>query len=160
MEEVENYFLQPGFIFVSDRPHLIHTVLGSCVSVCLWDSANGFGGMNHYIYGRSLRKTGGARYGDLSIPYLLRLIKEAGSKIEDLKAHIIGGAENPELNSAVGRENVQIAEEIMNRNGIRVVSRDTGGVLGRKVIFNNATGEILVYKVQSIRRNDWYTYHG
>jgi chemotaxis receptor (MCP) glutamine deamidase CheD len=31
----EKYFLHPGYIFISRNPYLIHTVLGSCVAVCL-----------------------------------------------------------------------------------------------------------------------------
>ena len=32
------------------RPdHMVNTILGSCVSVCLWDSARSIGGMNHIL---------------------------------------------------------------------------------------------------------------
>lgn len=159
MEDAEKYFLQPGFIFVSEQPYLIHTVLGSCVSICIWDPAHKFGGMNHYIYSHAAGKPGNARYGNVSIPHLLNLMDDFGAKRSELNAHIVGGADNPNIDSKVGRDNVAIAEELMAKHRIKVVSIDTGGILGRKVVFDNITGEIFVYKVQNIRKEDWFVHH-
>lgn len=156
MKEIEKFFLQPGYIFASDSPHLIHTVLGSCVSVCLWDSKNKYGGMNHYIYSTASKGKQNAKYGDISVPYLIRLMRNMGSKIEDIKAHIIGGGQNPELSSNVGAENIEIAEKILTMKGIEYVVKDVGGTIGRKVVFNTENGEILVYKVLNVRKSDWY----
>ncbi len=36
--KAENYFLKPGYIFLSENPTVISIVLGSSVSVCLYDS--------------------------------------------------------------------------------------------------------------------------
>ncbi len=80
IEQAKNFYLQPGFIFVSQEPHFIHTVLGSCVSVCLWDKAKMFGGMNHYIYGKCNNGERNGRYGEVSLPHLLQLILDMGSK--------------------------------------------------------------------------------
>lgn len=157
MNTEERYFLQPGYIFASEQPYLIHTVLGSCVSVCLWDEIKEAGGMNHFIYGRSKPGFHTARYGDVSVTHLIRLMLEMGCRNINMKAHIIGGGQNPQLDSRIGTENVSVAEEILKKNRIDVVTRDVGGKTGRKLIFNNVTGEILVYKGISIRRNDWYS---
>lgn len=156
MESVEKYYLQPGCIFVSEQAYLIHTVVGSCVAVCLWDSINGFGGMNHFIYDCARNNTPNGKFGDVSTQYLIRLMLDMGTRKPDIKAHIIGGGQNPMINSTIGRDNVLIAEEILGRKGIKVVTREVGGLIGRKVIFNNESGEILIYKVSNIRKNDWY----
>jgi chemotaxis protein CheD len=157
MNTEEKYYLQPGYIFASEEPYLIHTVLGSCVSVCIWESEKKAGGMNHFIYGRSGQGYGSARYGDVSTAYLIRLLLDMGCRKACMKAHIVGGGHNPELGSKIGDGNVSVAEEILRENRIEIVTRDTGGRIGRKLIFNNSTGEILVYKGVNIRRNDWYT---
>lgn len=156
MEITDKYFLQPGYIFATEQPYLIHTVLGSCVSVCLWDSVNKFGGMNHYIYSKAGQGTPNARYGNVSIPYLIKLMIQMGTRIENVKAHIIGGGQNPELSSDIGIDNVSIAEEILSKVGIKYITRDVGGTIGRKVIFNTESGEVLVYKVINVRKSDWY----
>lgn len=157
MSTEEKYFLKPGYIFASEQPYLIHTVLGSCVSVCLWDVVRKAGGMNHYIYGRANHGNCNARYGDVSILYLIHyLMREMGCRRPNLRAHIIGGGYNRELDSKIGDGNVAVAEELLAENGIEVATKDVGGETGRKVIFNNVTGEVLVYKGINIRRSDWY----
>jgi chemotaxis protein CheD len=81
---------------------------------------------------------------------------EAGSLKQFIRAHIIGGGLNPELSSTVGEENILIAEEVLKSYHIAVLTRDTGGHTGRKLVFNNESGKILVYKGISVRRDDWY----
>ena len=45
-----NYFLEPGYMFVSVKPAAISTVLGSCVAVCLYDRKHKIGGMNQFQF--------------------------------------------------------------------------------------------------------------
>ena len=156
---MQKYYLQPGFIFVSEQPYYIHTVLGSCVSVCIWDEARKYGGMNHYIYSRPLGSECNARFGTVSIPHLLKLMFESGSLVQNLKAHIIGGGYSTYAGPSTGEANREVAEEILDRNGILVVTKDTGGQTGRKVVFNNYNGEIIVYKGIDVRKGDWYNRH-
>lgn len=159
MEEIQKYYLQPGYIFVSRHPYLIHTVLGSCVAVCLWDSNLKYGGMNHYIYNKPFNSRQGPQFGSISIPYMIKLMLDMGSLERDINAHIVGGAHNLKLgNAPVGSNNIEIAEEILKNKGISITTRDTGGEMGRKVVFNTDTGELLLFKVNSIRKDDWYNY--
>jgi chemotaxis protein CheD len=44
-----NYFLQPENIVISKKPAKIITILGSCVSVCIYDIKLKYGGVNHYL---------------------------------------------------------------------------------------------------------------
>lgn len=155
METEEKYFLKPGYIFVSDQPYLIYTVLGSCVSVCLWDSVKKIGGINHFILSKARPGFYNARYGDASIKHLIRIMFQMGCQAKNLRAHIVGGGQNPELHSKIGDDNVIIAEEILNKYMIEIVTRDTGGKTGRKLIFYNTIGEIIVYKGINIRKSDW-----
>lgn len=156
IEQPKNFYLQPGFIFVSQEPYFIHTVLGSCVSVCLWDSINRFGGMNHYIYSSCNNGEPNGRYGDVSLPHLLKLMTDMGAKKINLRAHLIGGARNVQLNSLVGDDNIVLAEKWLKKNRIQVVTKDVGGESGRKVVFHNQSGEIYVYRVEQVRNSDWY----
>ncbi len=58
------YCLQPGYIFVPDQNISISTVLGSGVSVCIYNRKKRIGGMDYYIRGcqRRKRKEGGVQY--------------------------------------------------------------------------------------------------
>jgi len=155
--EQEKYFLQPGYILVSKDPYLISTVLGSCIAVCLWDSVQKFGGMNHYLYARTFNNIRNSQSGNVSIPYMIKLLIDLGAQKHNLKAHIIGGAQNREMQSStIGRDNIKIAEKILGDNYIDIVTVDVGGDMGRKVTFDNYSGEVVVYKVNSLRRCDWY----
>lgn len=157
MPMIENYYLNTGAIFVSGQEYLVSTVLGSCVSVCIWDSRGNAGGMNHYIYSNAKNGVRNSKYGDISINHMLNLLFKMGAIRNNLKAHIVGGGQNPNLTSNIGEENIAIAEEILRRNRITIVTRDIGGQTGRKVIFNNISGEILVYKGINVRKSDWYS---
>ncbi len=48
MEE-NTHYLHPGNLFAHRTPHIVTTILGSCVAVCLWDPINNIGGINHYM---------------------------------------------------------------------------------------------------------------
>jgi len=155
--DTNKYFLQPGYIFVSKEPHLISTVLGSCVSVCIWDCKLNFGGINHYIHPKPFRTERNSQFGSIAVPYLIKLLLNMGAQKNNLKAHITGGAQSPDMNSyKIGRDNIRIAEKVLKHHSIEIITRDTGGEMGRKVVFNNETGEIVIYKVNNLRNYDWY----
>jgi chemotaxis protein CheD len=159
MEDLKTYFLHPGYIFASQEPHLIHTVLGSCVSVCLWDSEHKCGGMCHYIYSNANNGERNGKYGEIAIPYLFNLMLELGSKKNILKAHIVGGGENKDFHSLIGSENATLAEKLLKKYQIKIVTQDVREQFGRKVIFNSGSGEILIYKINEVRKDDWYGNH-
>jgi chemotaxis protein CheD len=154
--EINTYFLNPGYIFVSQEPHLVNTILGSCVAVCLWDTYRKFGGMNHYIYTKVMGREPNVKYGEVAIPYLIKLMLGFGAREDRLKAHIIGGGEHPGFRSPVGAENADLAEKLLADYHIEVVTRDIQGQYGRKVVFNSGTGEVMIYKLNAIRKDDWY----
>jgi chemotaxis protein CheD len=51
---------------------------------------------------------------------------------------------------------VRIAREVLQRKKIAISSEDTGGTMGRKVLFCTGTGEAAVLKTHKIRESDWY----
>ena len=156
MNTQDEYFLQPGYIYTSTKGTIVKTVLGSCVSVCLWDKKNQIGGINHYIYPKKGKNDNIAKFGDVAIPYLIQLMRKLGSNKVDLIAHVIGGANNPKYSSSIGSENIKIAEKILKKSNIKVLSWDVGGTVGKKVAYNTFTGEALVYKCMKVRESDWY----
>ncbi|MFP4662775.1 MAG: chemotaxis protein CheD [Halanaerobiales bacterium] len=158
--EVPRYFVKPGYIFVTDKPYLLHTVLGSCVSVCLRDKKTQIASMNHIVFDKPYNNQRDARFASISIPYMIRLMKNRGSRLEDVTAHIVGGAYNSSFgNLSVSENNISTTEKILNKFKLEIQTRDVGGEMGRKVIFNTETGEILIYKVNNVRKDDWYDYH-
>lgn len=154
------YLIEPGYIYVSVQPAVISGVLGSCVAVCIWDRKQKIGGMNHFQYPVVLEKNKAtAKYGNVATIALIRMMLAQGSKQKHLEAQIFGGAYNQEISEKnIGEENIRSAEKILLRENIHVVSSDTGGNRGRKVVFNTLTNEIAVMRVPKLRTGDWYPY--
>lgn len=152
----EKYYLHPGYIYASSEKAVISTVLGSCVSICLWDSRMKFGGMNHFIYPETDGNDRNAKFGNVSCPYLIKMMLSFGSRKEDLVAHLVGGAKNPVIRSNIGKKNVEIATKVLERHNIGVAIKDIGGQVGRKLVFNSGTGEVAINKGERVRESDWY----
>jgi len=153
-EKLGKHFLYPSTVWVSAEPYEITTILGSCVAVCLFDQKLFIGGMNHYMLplwnGSGLASP---KYGNIAIEKLLEKLILLGCKPDNITAKIFGGAEIIEkksMNYNIGAQNIEIALEMLHDKKIPIVSSSLGGNLGRKIIFNTATGEVRqIYIIRS-----------
>ena len=157
MTSLPKLLLYPADIFVDKRPHIVSTVLGSCVSVCFYDPVLKQGAINHFILpqwnGHDLATM---KYGNLAIIRILEELLILGSKYENIVAHVFGGAEvitETPTNFHIGKRNVQIALEILNEFRIPIVLSDVEGNRGRKINFNTLTGEVDHNYIRPIEDN-------
>ncbi len=162
-KEYENdedvFHLKPGYIYIGSEKSAVKTVLGNCVSVCLWDNKLRYGGMNHFVYPITKDKNNATpKFGNVATKVMIKKMYSAGSDPMDIVAQIIGGANLENNNSALGIENVNIARKVLQKEKIKIQSEDIGGNLGRKVIFDMNTGHLMVIKVHQIRSSDWKDY--
>ncbi len=146
MKNLPTHMLYPADIFVDKAPHIVNTVLGSCVSVCLYDPSKEFGAINHFILpqwnGHDLSTM---KYGNLSIIRILEELLNYGCKYENIQAKVFGGAEvltGTPTKFNIGRRNTKIAMEILTEFKIPIVLSSIGGDRGRKISFNTYTGEV------------------
>ncbi len=145
----QKYFLLEGLIFVSKTEYEVTTVLGSCVSVCLWDPFLKVGGMNHYLLalwnGNGLATP---RYGNIAIPKLIKKIMTFGCAKKNLRAKVFGGSNVLTVSNngvkGAGWSNIMLAEEMLKEEGIPIVASDLGGKYGRKIRFNTKNGVVMV----------------
>lgn len=128
---------------------VICTVLGSCVSVCLFTEDESAGGMNHYALPElplNIKKDDPLRYGDYSIDHLIKeLCNLSGKPPHKLIAKIIGGANNIASKTEthdVGTANIQMAYKMLAHHKIKIVGEDLGGDTGRKVLFHVKSGRL------------------
>jgi len=150
------HYLEPGCIYVSREEGAVQTVLGSCVSICLWDSELKCGGMNHFIYPHTSNKElATPKYGNVSTVALIKLMSDEGCEVSRLTAHILGGGHPDGATECTGSRNIEAARRILKEKGIKILSEDVGGSVGRKVVFDIATGHVAVLKVNKIRSDDW-----
>ncbi|MBF0558651.1 MAG: chemotaxis protein CheD [Nitrospirae bacterium] len=148
-----DYYLYPGLIFAQKEMCMVTTVLGSCVSVCLWDPVYNTGGINHYMLplwnGEGLPSP---KYGNIAIRKLIEKMMALGCRKENLKAKVFGGGAVLQTSGGllnVGERNIILAEDILAEEKIPIISRDVGGSQGRKLIFCTGSGTVLVKKILS-----------
>lgn len=150
-------FLYAGTIFARQGRHTVVTVLGSCISVCLWDPRLRIGGINHFMLplwnGEGLPSP---RYGNIAIEKLIDRMVRLGSFRKGLKAKVFGGASTARNSKgllSVGDRNIITAEDLLREEGIPIISADVGGSNGRKLIFDTETGSVLVKKLAMPQQN-------
>ena len=142
-------YLHPGGIWAEAGAGAITTVLGSCVSVCLWDPDLALGGINHFVLPRGGAVRSG-HYGSHAMPILLERVLALGARREALVSCVFGGASIHPIEGArpqLGSRNVSEAFDFLEREGIVVLRTDVEGGQGRKLTFRTASGTTLVRKL-------------
>jgi chemotaxis protein CheD len=142
----KRYTVFPGQFIITSVPALISTVLGSCVSVCLWDKETKIGGMNHYLLPGTLEDSAGnPNRGITSIRLLYKSMLNRNVKPGNLEAKVFGGCNSMYRDNdvyKVGERNIAVAMDLLNELGVTVVAHNTGGEYGRKIVFNTANGKV------------------
>src|SRR5258706_12030974 len=93
LEGRQSVYLLPGQLHASAEPCQIRTILGSCVSICLWDQRQRIGGMNHFLLPASRQgEAASLRFADVATEVLLGKLLQMGCRPQDLQAKIFGGS--------------------------------------------------------------------
>ena len=150
----------PGEYYVTNREEMISTVLGSCVSACIRDVANGIGGMNHFMLPETSQSrlsmrdenvVGNAtRYGNYAMEHLINLILRNGGKRKNLEVKLFGGGKIIATLGDVGARNIQFVLDYVDTEALRLVSHDLGDIYPRKVNFYPLTGRVRMKKIKDL----------
>ncbi len=143
-------------IEVAEAPVVLKTTLGSCVGVVLHDGRRSVGGLAHVMLPRmGGRDTSVGKYADTAIPALVERLRGRGSRREDLKAFLAGGADmfrqaTDGTIATIGAKNVEAVKQILGDLRIPIAFEDTGGDQGRTVVFDSAGAALAVRKLERI----------
>lgn len=127
-----------------DAGVVLTTVLGSCISACLYDPIAKVGGLNHFLLAepgsgetdvRSLQ-----RYGVYAMEVLINAMLSMGAARHRLKARIFGGATMRQGFRDIGGTNIEFARNFLRNERIALVGEDVGGSSARRVEFRPAVG--------------------
>lgn len=169
---VAKVYLNPGELHLSRRPTRVTTVLGSCVALTIFAPRHHMGGICHGMLPNcpslphdheAKWATAGCnqtcfKYMDCSILYMLQAFDKARVPRGDLQIKLFGGSDM--FNGVgeaptVGRKNLEVAQELLKREGLQLLASNLGGGAGRKLHFFTHTGEVLMKHLNnSIRAID------
>jgi chemotaxis protein CheD len=165
--------LRPGEMFMLEIPLLVSTVLGSCIAVTLFNETLGMAAICHallphckkHVYRGSvhdlldencIKCPEAYKYVDCALVMMIEAFRRAGIRPEETTVQIFGGAkmigeqQGRRLNLSVGSQNVRAAEKVLTDHHLKITVSDTGGLTGRKVVFNSQTGKTSVNKIRRL----------
>ena len=139
------HYLVPGRIFASKEPTVITAVVGSGVSLCLYDPSTQIGGANHFLFVDTM--TGEAnplKYASHANQGLFDQMLQLGANAGTMQARLFGGTQSTinftSVEQSLGDKNVEAALRFLQTRGLPLISRETGGLKGRKLMFQTDSG--------------------
>jgi chemotaxis protein CheD len=148
----------PGQYHAGTGPVGMSTVLGSCVSTCLWDPLRRIGGMNHFMLpgdnGTAASPVAkSARFGVYAMELLINEMLKIGADRRRLVAKVFGGGRVLRGFGTldVGRRNCEFVLEFLKVEGVPVLAQDLLDNYPRKVHFSPESGKVLVKKLDRCR---------
>jgi chemotaxis protein CheD len=142
--------LLAGEFYVSDADEVITTILGSCVSACLWDPLKEIGGMNHFMLPGGKADSGSStRYGQYALERLITELIKRNAARERLDVKIFGGGRVLNTVSDVGRSNIDFVRAYLAAEGLRITAEDVGLPCARQLRYHPRTGRAMVRRLWS-----------
>lgn len=151
---VKRINVEPGEYYSSTTPLVLSTILGSCVSCCLYDEHSGVFGMNHFLISspisdRQVFSSDAGRYGIHAMELLINSMLKLGAKRQSLKAKCFGGADILEIqHTKIGRKNIAFVRDFLTIEKIPLIGSDMGANVGRLIHFFGEDYSVYV------KRND------
>ncbi len=155
-----------GELYASKKPAVVHTLLGSCVAVCLFDPIRRIGGMNHILLpgngdlprqGASTAEakpfSDSSRYGINAMELLINTIMNLGGNRNRLVAKAFGGGHilaGISEENGPGQKNIRFVLEFLKVEGINLISRNLGGYNSRRIYFHTDTGDVFLKRIATV----------
>jgi chemotaxis protein CheD len=158
---IHEIFLHPGEFHLSTKPEKVMTVLGSCISVIMYDTNRQISMMSHNLMpscGNPTTCNGNCpnvyKYIECSVKKMVKVYDSVNIKRNNIVVKLFGGAElmaggrNFESLNSIGSRNIETAKKIIEEKELRLVAQDLGGETSRKIIFVTHTGEVYLRRTK------------
>ena len=146
---------------VRDPERLTCVGLGSCVAIVLHDSQGELGAVAHVMLpfadGNKSRIFLPGKFADSAVQIMTKEMERLGAPRRRIEAKLFGGANMfPSIPSSapdsIGDRNVRVAKHELKKWGIRIVAEDTGGHVGRTIVFDPWDGSVRVRHAGGVER--------
>ena len=134
------YITQGETAVGSDPDMVISTILGSCISICLWDPVAGVGGMNHLLLADVVRGGGEVSSGAVAMDRLINQMMPLGAERPRLHAKLFGGSSMLQGRTDIGSRNAEFGRTYLKNEHIPCDAENVGGERARRLRFWPATG--------------------
>ena len=133
----------------------IYTVVGTCISVLLWDKEKRTGGLAHYRMAKSRSGFSVYKGGEELLEEMYDKMVVLGSKSKNIEAVIIGGiASDRILAQKIVEENIEVAKKFLESKNIHLRSMKTGSDYPLRIRFYMKDGKITVQKIKFRGKDD------
>ncbi|WP_298915004.1 chemotaxis protein CheD [uncultured Algimonas sp.] len=148
-QSLRTVHLTQGEVKVSDESGVVMTTLvGSCVSACIFDPVARVGGMNHFLLPddpNAGEQT--ALYGINQMELLINRLLGIGARKSRLQAKLFGGNCLTKGLSDIGAKNAQLAEGFLISEAIPCIGNALRGTKAQRIQFQPATGKARVKRI-------------
>ena len=141
----EKVFLLPGEYLISKKPHVVTTLLGSCVAVCIYSKKAKFGGINHYMLPKNHSGERSAKYGEYAIQTIVQFLERGAGTLQGAEAMLFGGASVVgaiRSGSNIGEQNVALAKKMLADYNIPITMEQVGGNTGMKINYQTWDNQV------------------
>ncbi|MDX9709480.1 MAG: chemotaxis protein CheD [Trichloromonas sp.] len=151
LAQLPKIYLKPGELTINEHPAEVSTVLGSCVAVTLYSPRHIVGAICHAMLPRG-GEGGGFKYVDGALRHMLDTFDRLGIPRNEIEAKLFGGSDmfpvlHPTKTNTVGRQNIAMAQQLLQEEGLIPRVADVGGGQGRKLVFYPHTGEVFLKRL-------------
>jgi chemotaxis protein CheD len=157
---IDKRVIHAGEHHASAKPIILSTLLGSCVSVCLYDPIKRVVGMNHFLLATRhpsqdpVLASDAGRYGLGAMELLINDMLKLGARRANLRAKAFGGGnvlatrlnELPDRFS-IGKINVEFVQRFLEQDRIPLVAQDFGGDMGRQIRFESNDFSVYLRRI-------------
>lgn len=148
-----------GGLYVTKEPMVLQTVLGSCVSITLFDRKIKAGGMNHIVLPgafieddiHKMLDDKDPRYGIFSIEKLLLEMRNLGSEKNNLEAKIYGASFMGRRNQMIDiqSQNVDFVKTFLKMARINIIEEIVLQEEALKIFFYTETGKVEAVRLKN-----------
>ena len=149
----DEHYIGPGEFYSSSEDIIISTLLGSCISVALYDKEKKIGGINHFMLPFPKEKEGlyfskSAKYGIHAMELLINDVLKLGGDKKLLKAKVFGGSSvlsyKEKATYNIPKMNIEFIFKFLEIEHIPVESYSVGGSLPRKIYFSPVDSKVMM----------------
>lgn len=137
------YVGQGEFVASHDPDTILQTMLGSCVSTCLYDPEHRAGGLNHLVLPNTQADSPFATVTQVNdMEQLINAVLKSGALRSGLRAKVFGGASMIAGATDIGMSNARFVLDFLEAEGIAVEAKSVGGTRARRLKFWPTSGRV------------------